>query len=1245
MTPSSPMGKYGILHIVNRKNNSPAYSYPVDSEHTTFGRDDGCDIRLLYGWVSGLHCKLFFQNSKAFLTVYGLNGVIVDGCHIARNPDADGESSETTIPIMNNSQIEIYRKRFVFEYPSKELRAKARVEPATVKPRRTLRLSMIQSAQVFTPSKPSDAQTPKSHRRRRSETLAEQLQSPIKPFSPARPTAAATMGHETLSAADEEREVTLVGARGAQSVVVLEEEKDLVVVEAVGDDSDDEDLSDEEEIITDKENENPFDVGRSPAQSSTAPLVAPSPSPAQHSFTATIPRRAFTSPYTPNRPTLTRSSASVPAPAPPPPPVMPQAPVRTPARRARFSLHKAVLLRSAQRQLIERERLNQLQARESTIFDEDGDAEMSDMDPEFVEEPDSEPSETVSDVGNFAGGDVKVDFHLASEVKQLSVEDAEAEEEDAVEAAVSPARPRTDREANGSFSDDSERSMSEGDISLAGSEESDISEEHEQEEKSAPLGARIQTSLSSLGSFLPGLLRSPSKAVEEAEVEEDIVDQVASKNHASGPSVVKVEPEEEEDVHEVLRFGSDSDNEDEPDEFETNELADTPEPEEASGSDEEDVCTPTELEAAQVDVRDGRTVKNEPADYFEDKVESTPIQPRRLNVFMTPQVARPNFPRLAAGRKSVAVATPGSAVGDVSWLPGRVPVSTQHVDSDEEEETELVLEEVVEEAPVVLAEAKKHVHELGFEEKKIDYMRRQSMHRAARESPIGPLFGDMPSDSVSSDVKLEDSEEIEPGKAEDVQEPDESEQELNEESEAEAEVQTEEEEDQGVTQSEAETETETEELVVPEVSDAESETVSDHEDAQDEPEDITVVAPLPTGPSTPALKGVRALFRAAEVKGLGAQTPAGLDGMLDMFGPEFEPEPEVEAEPVAEADTKPTRLRTKSANPTRLKAPTAIGMARAKSAQAASDAARSTKAPEPATSRIGARSLREPTKLPSRVQTPVEEPEPSTTRTSTRKTTTGSTVSVVIPRRAKTVKAEPSVETVEEPAPVESKIKAPSKRITRTASATTSTAESKRLTRTASSTSTDSRIARSTGRTTPVVPEEPAKPVVRSTRTKATTTSSLASRPKAAAPPARVTTPVAAATDDDQDPMDIMTMPESPTKRSTRAKAAKTEPEEDEVAHMTRSRAKSGESETAKGKRATSRRVASKATEENKENTAVDAPEVETESKVKPSGLPTKTTRKTATTSKLVAPSKTAIKAEPAAASTTARALRTRARK
>lgn len=251
---------------------------------------------------------------------------------------------------------------------------------------------MIQSAQVFTPSKPSaDAQTPKSHRRRRSETLAEQLQSPIKPFSPARPAPGTNMGREILSAADEDREVTLVGARGAQSVVVLEEEKDLVVVEAVGDDSDDEEgLSDEEEIIKDKENENPFDLGRSPSQSSSQASSVPV---APRTLPSNTSRRSFTSSHSPSRPALNRNSVSAPAPASAPTPT-PQ-PVRTPARRARFSLHKAVLLRSAQRQLIERERMNQLQARETTIFDEEGDAEMSDVD---MEEPELEPAEDVSTI-------------------------------------------------------------------------------------------------------------------------------------------------------------------------------------------------------------------------------------------------------------------------------------------------------------------------------------------------------------------------------------------------------------------------------------------------------------------------------------------------------------------------------------------------------------------------------------------------------------------------------------------------------------------------------------------------------------------------------------------------------------------------------------------------------------------------------------------------------------------------------
>lgn len=95
------------------------------------------------------------------------------------------------------------------------------------------------------------------------------------------------------------------------------------------------------------------------------------------------------------------------------------------------------------------------------------------------------------------------------------------------------------------------------------------------------------------------------------------------------------------------------------------------------------------------------------------------------NAFMTPQVSRPNFPRLAAGRKSVAVGNPTGTTGDMSWLPGRVPVSAQPVESDEEEEAveDAPEEEVAEEVQAAPSVINKAVQELAFEEKVSHWMR------------------------------------------------------------------------------------------------------------------------------------------------------------------------------------------------------------------------------------------------------------------------------------------------------------------------------------------------------------------------------------------------------------------------------------------------------------------------------------------------------------------------------------------
>ncbi|EGO18806.1 hypothetical protein SERLADRAFT_443778 [Serpula lacrymans var. lacrymans S7.9] len=130
--------------------NTIVASFPIDDETVTFGRDPHCSVRLYYPKVSSVHAKLVFQERK-------VQTVSIDGYPIfpSDNPDLP-----TTIPVSNNSEIEIHKKRFIFTYPPKELRAAlfdSPVKDGSTTPgaqRRALRMSMIQSAEVFSP-KPS----------------------------------------------------------------------------------------------------------------------------------------------------------------------------------------------------------------------------------------------------------------------------------------------------------------------------------------------------------------------------------------------------------------------------------------------------------------------------------------------------------------------------------------------------------------------------------------------------------------------------------------------------------------------------------------------------------------------------------------------------------------------------------------------------------------------------------------------------------------------------------------------------------------------------------------------------------------------------------------------------------------------------------------------------------------------------------------------------------------------------------
>jgi hypothetical protein len=78
------------------------------------------------------------------------------------------ESSPTTVPLINGSEFLIYKRRFIFQYPPKEERAKLLATPRP-KSRKSLRMSMVDSAQVWTPNPQA----------RPEENLA-MLRSPVK---------------------------------------------------------------------------------------------------------------------------------------------------------------------------------------------------------------------------------------------------------------------------------------------------------------------------------------------------------------------------------------------------------------------------------------------------------------------------------------------------------------------------------------------------------------------------------------------------------------------------------------------------------------------------------------------------------------------------------------------------------------------------------------------------------------------------------------------------------------------------------------------------------------------------------------------------------------------------------------------------------------------------------------------------------------------------------------------------------
>lgn len=220
----SEMGLFGTLRLMKRTTDEQVAAFPIDEEAVTFGRDPTCSVRLYYPEISALHAKIVFQERKAFLVVLGDAGLTIDGCPVLPSTNA---SLPTTIPVSNNCEIEIHKKRFIFSYPPKQLRSPLYNIDSPVKPenggggRRKLRMSMIHSAQVFTPrGKPS------------SDPLANLriLQSPLKQLVPSPRKPSALKNSHTPEPEEIEEEIVLVESNTPH---VVQEDRDLVILEHV----------------------------------------------------------------------------------------------------------------------------------------------------------------------------------------------------------------------------------------------------------------------------------------------------------------------------------------------------------------------------------------------------------------------------------------------------------------------------------------------------------------------------------------------------------------------------------------------------------------------------------------------------------------------------------------------------------------------------------------------------------------------------------------------------------------------------------------------------------------------------------------------------------------------------------------------------------------------------------------------------------------------------------------------------
>ena len=82
-------GHYGTLRLLS-KSGKAVQTFPVDSDVLTFGRDQSCDVRMYFTFVSPLHAKLVFEDGKVSHVLPGSKCRLKAYCRSVGTPQCDG---------------------------------------------------------------------------------------------------------------------------------------------------------------------------------------------------------------------------------------------------------------------------------------------------------------------------------------------------------------------------------------------------------------------------------------------------------------------------------------------------------------------------------------------------------------------------------------------------------------------------------------------------------------------------------------------------------------------------------------------------------------------------------------------------------------------------------------------------------------------------------------------------------------------------------------------------------------------------------------------------------------------------------------------------------------------------------------------------------------------------------------------------------------------------------------------------